>query len=265
VSGAEPKRDPAGFRTVALAVAWRSIHNFLANPAFLAPAIVFPLFFFIAFAGGLSAIGNVPGFDFPSGYTAFQFVFVLLQSAAFGGVFTGFGIARDFEIGFANRYLLAAANRNGIIAGYAIAALTRALITWTVLTTIALVAGMNVAGSPGELVGLYGLAILTNLTATLWAAGVAMRVRSIQGGPLMQFPVFLILFLAPVYVPLSLLSGWIHAVASVNPVTALLEAGRGFISGEPVVVALAFALAVTLPFLFAFWARRGLRRAETAG
>ena len=121
------------------------------------------------------------------------------------------------------------------------------------------------AAFPGELVGLYSLAILTNLTATLWAAGVAMRVRSIQGGPLMQFPVFLILFLAPVYVPLSLLSGWIHAVASVNPVTALLEAGRGFISGEPVVVALAFALAVTLPFLFAFWARRGLRRAETAG
>ena len=72
------------------------------------PALVFPLFFFVSFAGGLSAIGNVPGFDFPTGYTAFQFVFVLLQSAAFGGVFTGFGIARDFETGFARRYLLAA-------------------------------------------------------------------------------------------------------------------------------------------------------------
>ena len=58
----------------------------------------------------------MPGFDFPSGYTAFQFVFVLLQSAAFGGVFTGFGIARDFESGFARRLLLAAPNRIGIVA-----------------------------------------------------------------------------------------------------------------------------------------------------
>ena len=124
---------------------------------------------------------------------------------------------------------------------------------------------MEVGGSGVDLFGLFGLAVLTNLAATLWAAGVAMRVRSIQGGPLMQFPVFLILFLAPVYVPLSLLSGWIHAVASVNPVTALLEAGRGFISGEPVVVALAFAVAVTLPVLFALWARGGLKRAEAAG
>jgi ABC-2 type transport system permease protein len=255
---------PAGFFTIARAVAWRSVHNFLNNPAFLVPAIVFPLFFFVSFAGGLSAIANVPGFDYPAGYTAFQFVFVLLQSAAFGGVFTGFAMARDFEIGFAQRYLLAAANRGGIIAGYALAALTRAFFTWTVLTAIALVAGMNVYGEGIELVGLLGLAVLVNLTATLWAAGVATRVRSIQGGPLMQFPVFLILFLAPVYVPLSLLSGWIHAVASVNPVTVLLEAGRGFLAGDPTVIGLAFTVAVVLPVVFALWARGGLRRAEAA-
>jgi ABC-2 type transport system permease protein len=252
-------------RKIALAVAWRSIHNFLTNPAFLVPGIVFPLFFFTAFAGGLSAISGAPGFDFEGGYTAFQFVFVLLQSAAFGGVFTGFGIARDFETGFSRRYLLAATDRRGIVIGYAMAALVRALITWTILTTVALVAGMEVGGGGVEIVGLYGLAILVNLAATLWAAGVAMRVRSIQGGPLMQFPTFLVLFLAPVYVPLDLLSGWIHTVASLNPVTALLEAGRGFVSGDPTVVVLAFAVAIALPFLFGLWARGGLRRAEAAG
>jgi ABC-2 type transport system permease protein len=252
-------------RKIALAVAWRSIHNFLTNPAFLAPGILFPLFFFVAFAGGLSAIAEAPGFDFPSGYTAFQFVFVLLQSGALGGVFTGFGIARDFETGFARRYLLAATDRRGIVAGYALAALVRALITWTVLTVVALLAGMEVGGSGVDLFGLYALAILVNLAATMWAAGVAMRVRSIQGGPLMQFPVFLILFLAPVYVPLELLSGWIHAVASVNPVTALLEAGRGLISGDPTLILLAFGIAIGLGLVFAWWSRGGLRSAEAAG
>jgi ABC-2 type transport system permease protein len=256
---------PAGFGDVARAVAWRSIHNFLTNPAFLLPSVIFPLFFFASFAGGLNAIGNVPGFDFPSGYTAFQFVFVLLQSAAFGGVFTGFGIARDYETGFARRYMLAAANRNGIVAGYGVAALFRALVTWAILTIVALIAGMQIDGGGADLFGLFGLAVLVNLAATLWAAGVAMRVRSIQGGPLMQLPIFLILFLAPVYVPLELLSGWIHAVATVNPVTALLEAGRGFIAGDPTVVGLAFAIAIALPIVFALWSRGGLRSAEAAG
>jgi ABC-2 type transport system permease protein len=257
--------QPAGRSAVARAVAWRSIHNFLTNPAFLLPALMFPLFFFVSFAGGLAAIENVPGFDFPSGYTAFQFVFVLLQSAAFGGVFTGFAMARDFEIGFGRRYMLAASHRSGIVVGYALAALFRAFVTWTVLTTVALIAGMEVGGSAGEIVALYGLAVLVNLAATLWAAGVAMRVRSIQGGPLMQFPTFLILFLAPVYVPLDLLSGWIHTLASINPVTALLEAGRGFISCDPVLVAASFAIALALSALFALWARGGLRSAEAAG
>ena len=59
-----------------------------------------------------------------------------------------------------------------------------------------------------------------------------MRLRTMQAGPIMQMPVFLVLFFAPVYVPLSLLEGWIHAVAVVNPLTPVIEAGRGFISGE---------------------------------
>jgi ABC-2 type transport system permease protein len=260
---AEP-RTPSRI-DVARAVAWRSIHNFLTNPAFLVPSLMFPLFFFVSFAGGLAAIGEVPGFDFPSGYTAFQFVFVLLQSAAFGGVFTGFAMARDFESGFGRRYMLAAGHRSGIVIGYALAAIFRAFVTWTVLTAVALVAGMEVGGSGGEIIALYALGILVNIAATMWAAGVALRVRSIQGGPLMQFPVFLILFLAPVYVPLDLLSGWIHTVASINPVTAILEAGRGFISGDPVLIATSFAIALTLSTLFAIWARAGLRSAEAAG
>jgi ABC-2 type transport system permease protein len=253
------------FADVASAVAWRSIHRFLTKPQFLLPSLIFPLFFFVAFAGGLSNVSNVPGFDFPSGYTAFQFVFVLLQGSAFGGVFTGFSIAADFESGFARRMMLAAPNRLGILAGYAIAALTRAGIVGALLFAVALATGMQVHGDGVDLFGLLVLALLVNVTATMWAAGVAMRLRTIQAGPAMQMPVFVILFLAPVYVPLDLLSGWIEAVARVNPYTALVEGGRELISGGAVRVWLVYGVAVALLAGFAVWGVRGLRRAESAG
>jgi ABC-2 type transport system permease protein len=253
------------FRSVALAVAWRNLHNAFTNPAILLPSLLFPLFFFTAFAGGLSRIGDVPGFDFPGGYTAFQFVFVFLQSAAFGGVFTGFAIARDFESGFARRLLLAAPRRKGIVAGYALAAMVRWLFTAAVVTVVALLAGMEVGGSGVDLFGLVLLGLLLNLAAILWAGGVAMRARTVQAGPAMQVPIFLTLFLAPVYVPLDLLEGWIHAVATVNPATFFIEAGRGFIVGEPTEVLAAFGLVLALVAVFAFWALRGLRSAEAAG
>jgi ABC-2 type transport system permease protein len=250
---------------VARGVAWRTLHTVFTNPSLFIPSLVFPLFFFVAFAGGLSQVDNVPGFDFPYGYTAFQFVFVLLQSAAFGGVFTGFGIARDFETGFARRLLLAAPNRAGIVLGYAAAALIRWLVTAVLLTVVAFVAGMEIGGDGVDLAGLYTLALILNLAAVLWAAGVAMRLRTMQAGPIMQMPVFLVLFFAPVYVPLSLLQGWIHAVATVNPLTRVLEAGRSLLAGSPTEVGIAFAVAFALAAAFSLWALRGLRKAEAAG
>jgi ABC-2 type transport system permease protein len=254
-----------GIRPVALGVAWRVLHNVFTNPALLLPSLMFPLIFFIGFAGGLSRVRNVPGFDYPAGYTAFQFSFVLMQSAAMGGVFTGFGIARDFESGFARRLLLAASNRVGIVVGYAIAAVIRWGFTAAVVFTIALLSGMNVLGSGLDLVGLVMLAVIVSFAGTLWATGVAMRIRSIQAGPIMQLPIFLLLFLAPVFVPYELLRGWIHAAASVNPFTALLEAGRSLLAGQESGVALAYPLALGLVALFAVWAIRGLRSAERAG
>ncbi|HWE82178.1 MAG TPA: ABC transporter permease [Gaiellaceae bacterium] len=250
--------------SVAQGVAWRSLHNAFTNPSIILPSLLFPLFFFTAFAGGLSHLKDTPGFDFPDGYTAFQFVFVLLQSAAFGGVFTGFGIARDFEGGFGKRLLLAAPNRIGIVLGYAAAALVRWLVTIGLVTAVALIVGMKVGGGGVEIAGLYGLGAIVNFAAVLWATGVALRLRSMQAGPIMQMPVFLILFFAPVYVPLQLLKGWIHGIAVVNPLTRVVDAARSLIAGQPSGIAAAFLTAAILALLFALWAYRGLRKAETA-
>jgi ABC-2 type transport system permease protein len=250
---------------VARGVAWRSLHNVFTNPSLLIPQLAFPLFFFTAFAGGLSGVRHVPGFDFPQGYTAFQFVFVLCQSAAFGGVFTGFGLAHDFETGFVRRLLLAAPHRTGIVLGYAIAALVRWAVTAAFLTAVAFAVGMKVGGGGVDLPALYLLAAVVNIAAGLWACGVAMRLRTMQAFPVMQMPVFLALFFAPVYVPLHLLKGWIHDVAYVNPLTRVLEAGRGFIAGAPTETAAAYGAAAGLAVLFAIWALRGLRKAEAAG
>jgi len=252
-------------RSVALGVAWRGLHNFLRNPSLVLPAVMFPLFFFAAFAGGLSNVANVPGFDFPEGYTTFQFVFVLLQASAFGGVFTGFAIARDFESGVGRRMLLAAPNRRALLVGYMLVALGRAVFICSLLTVLGLAVGVHFAGGVADIAAMYVLALGLTLVTVLWAAGIALRFRSLQAAPLMQTPVFLIIFIAPVYVPLDLLSGWVHAAATVNPITAILTAARDLIAGVPADAALAFGVSLALLAFFGAWALRGLGRAEAAG
>lgn len=248
--------------SVATAIARRQLRHAFFNPALAIPSIVFPVFFLVAFAGGLQKVGDVPGFTFESGYTAFQFVFVFLQSSAFSGIFTGFGVASDWESGFARRILLGAPHRTGLLLGYAFAAAVRWLASVTIIWVGALVAGMQVGGGAVDLFGMVALGLLLNVAATLWGIGLAMRAKSLQAGPAMQVPVFVLLFLAPVYVPLGLLEGWIHSVASWNPLTAVMNGARGFIDGHPHHTALAFASVAGLAALLLVWGLTGLRRAE---
>jgi ABC-type multidrug transport system permease subunit len=252
------------FWSAARAVGGRNLRIFLTNPAFAVPALMFPLFFFTAFAGGLSRVDQIPGFEYEAGYTTFVYGFVLLQAATFGGIFTGFAVARDFESGFSRRLLLAAQRRGGIVAGYWLAALGRAVFTIAVITVVALIAGLDVDGAGVDLVGLYTLVAVVNLAAVLFGTGVAMRLRTMQAGPAMQVPAFLILFLAPVWVPYDLLGGWVHAAASFNPATLVLEAGRGFLAGDPTKVLPAFAVTLLLVAVTMLWARGGLHSAERA-
>jgi ABC-2 type transport system permease protein len=252
------------FSSVARAVGWRNVHNWFTNPALLIPSLMFPLFFFTAFAGGLSRVQSIPGFDYEAGYTTWIYGFVLLQASTFGGVFTGFSVARDFESGFARRLMLGATHRSGIIAGYWLSALTRSITTITVITIVALLTGLELDGGGIDLVGLYSLALLMNAFAMLFGTGVAMRLRTMQAGPLIQTPAFLLLFLAPVWVPYDLLTGWVQAAASVNPITLVIDTERGFLVGDPTKVLPAFLVVLLLISVSLLWARGGLHSAERA-
>jgi ABC-type multidrug transport system permease subunit len=92
-----------------------------------------------------------------------------------------------------------------------------------------------------------------------------MFLRTEQAGALIQMPVFVVLFLAPVFVPLHLLTGWIHAVARLNPATAVIDAGRSLLAGTPASVGLAFGVLAGAAVVLAVFARRGLASAERAG
>ena len=247
---------------VALAIARRNLRHAFTNPALLLPSVLFPLIFLVSFAGGLSSVDDVPGFGFRSGYTSFQFVFVYLQSASFGGLFTGIAIAADFESRFIRRLFVAAPKRSGIILGYLLSGAVRFAFTTTLVTVVGLLAGMEVDGSASQFLGLVTLGFLLNAAATLFSCGFSLRAQSMQAAPAMQIPTFMLLMTTPVYVPRDLLAGWIETASAINPATAIVEAGRSLMAGDPFHVGLAFVAVAGLAALMLLFAARGLRKAE---
>jgi ABC-2 type transport system permease protein len=247
--------------SITFGVAQQSARKLLKTPPKTLPPILLPLFFFAAFTGALSAVGDTKGFGYFN-FTAFQFVFVLYMAAMFVGVFTAFDIATDYESGLGSRLMLAAPRRMAIVSGYLLVAVGRALLTIAVVWATALATGMPVRGGALEIAGLVALALLLNIATTLYGAGIALRFQSTASGVLVLIPVFMVLFLTPVFTPRDKLASWLQTAAGVNPLTPPMEAGRGFLADDPVSVGLAFAIAGGLVIAFWLWAVRGMRKAE---
>jgi ABC-2 type transport system permease protein len=247
--------------SVALAIARRSAQKLRKGAAFALTPLLIPLFFFAAFTGALTSLGDAPGFDYYD-FTAFEFVFVLYQATMYVGIFASFEIARDYQTGIGRRLMSAAPNRMAIVVGYGISALGRGVIAVAVVWAVALITGMPVRGDAAQIAAIVALALLLNVATTLYGAGIALRFRSTAAGALVLIPVFMAMFLAPVFTPRDQLSDWLEVAASVNPLTPMLEAGRGFLANDPVSVGVSFAAGLGLVIVFAAWAASGMRKAE---
>jgi ABC-type multidrug transport system permease subunit len=247
------------------AVARRRVRTAIADPAYMVPPLLLPLMFFAAFAGGLSKLGETPDFTYPD-YTAFVWVFVFFMGASFVAVFTGFTMVADFESGFARRLMLAAPQRISVVLGFVLGSLAQAVVSAVILFVIGLVAGMDIDASPLQLLAILVLALLWNIALMLFVSGVGLRLQKVQTGSLMMImPVFVILFVAPVYLPREQLTGWLGPAADHNPLSALFEASRGLLVGQPEQVGVAFASVGALILAFLVWAILGVRRFERGG
>lgn len=209
---------------VSTGLAWRSLLLVRRMPSVFLPALIMPLFILIATAGAFRGISELPQFAEHS-YLAFTIPLATVMGAGFAGINAGMTMARDIEGGFVDRLVVSPAPRITLIAGPLMAAAVRSMFTTTVVLTAGLIGGVGLPGAP-ETIALYLLAMGFSAATACWAMGVALRARTIQAAPLMQVVVFLSVFTSVAYAPREVLTGWLHSVANVNPVTYLLEAAR---------------------------------------
>jgi ABC-2 type transport system permease protein len=213
------------------AVAGRSLMLIPRVPSTFIPSLVMPVFLTIAIAGAFSGLVRLPGF--PARQMLDWVVpFTCVQGAAFAGITTGMGVARDLESGFFDRFLLAPVPRAALLAGPLAASVARSFFAVALTLLVGIIGGVDFYG------GFLGVAVLivasmgVALIAGEWATALALKFKTMQVAPLMQTAVFLAFFLSTAQMPLHLLTGWLHTVARFNPFTNILELARQGFLGE---------------------------------
>jgi ABC-type multidrug transport system permease subunit len=238
----------------------RALNEITRVPGAAIPGVLAPSIFFLGFTGVFGSLTLLPGFTTDK-YQSFLIPVSLLQGAAFTGAATGVNLARDIEQGWFDRLLASPAPRPVLLAGLVLSAGLRSLLPATVLLVVGLAFGAHWPGLLGLLIALVlvmGMAVV----AATWGTSLAFKFRTQSAAPVMQVGMFLAVLTTTAYAPLDLLTGWLHTVAEINPVTQVVEAVRqGFVGpvtwGDtwPGFLTL-FALAAVL----SYFALRGMRR-----
>jgi ABC-2 type transport system permease protein len=193
----------ANLATIAALMA-RAKNELLRVPGAAIPGVLAPTIFFLGLNGVFGALTQLKGFTTGS-YESYIVPVSMLQGAGFTGAAAGVNLARD------------------------IAASARALIPATFVMCVALLLGAGFPGIDGLLVTYFMVAAMAAVAAC-WASMLALRFKSQSAAPLMQAGMMALILTTTAYAPLALLQGWLYNIASVNPVTDVLEAARqGFV------------------------------------
>ncbi|MFI6708873.1 ABC transporter permease [Nonomuraea sp. NPDC050478] len=225
---------------VTLAAIGRSTRMILRSPALLIAPLAQSLFFLVVYAGQLGAVGGgyLPGGSF----IAFLLPLILLTGAATSAGAAGKLLLSDITSGYLDRLRLAHGSTGPFLSGMVVAALVGVAIQATVTVAGAALIGFR----PGDWAGLGGM-ILVLITLSLGIAllsiAVAIRTGSSAGTGLVPLAVFGLSFFTGFFAPVDELSPWMRTVATVNPLSYVIDTARQLESGSAL-TALPVALTV---------------------
>ena len=231
-------------------LARRSVVRTARQPANVIFPLVFPLLLLAVNAGGLKAATQLPGFPTNS-FVAFALAIPFIQGALFATMNAGTDLARDIQTGFLNRLSLTPMRGVALLAGQLGGIVTMGLIQALVYLSVGLAVGVRLASGFGGALVLLAFAVLISIGFGALGAFAALRTGS---GEAVQclFPAFFVfLFLSSMNLPRNLIEiDWFRFVATVNPVSYLIECIRSLIivgwDGEALALGFGVALAITV-------------------
>lgn len=224
---------PPGTLRVAAALTRRNLVAIRRLPSTFIPILAMPVFFTIAFSGQFRGVTAMPGFG-TDNILSWYVPMAVMMGSAFAGVGTAQSVATEIEAGFIDRLLLTPAPRIALVLGGIGAGLVRSTVAFALVMVVGTVGGVDVPGGALGLGALWFTGMGVSAASTLWGLGVVYRIQSQNAGPVMQVGMFVTLFFSTAQVPLGVMTGWLHVVARINPMSNVLRLARaGFVDTAP--------------------------------
>ena len=189
--------------------------------------VIFLLLFNFVFGG---AVTSGSGSDVE--YINFLLPGILAQTALFGAIQTGVGLAEDLNKGVIDRLRSLPIARYAVLAGRTLADSVRNIIVLSLMSIVGFILGFRF--TEGLLLFLCGIGlVLLFAYAFSWVSAViGLTLRDSETAQVAGFLwVFPLVFASAVFVPVETMPSWLQVFARNQPVTQVVEAVRHLTQG----------------------------------
>jgi ABC-2 type transport system permease protein len=203
----------------------RSLVTISRTPEALLPPIAISVFFLVIYN---STLGKAAGFipNIGNSYLGFILPLSIVSSSLSGSGIAAQNLVRDIENGYFDKVLLTPISRAALIFGPILAGALILGLQSSIVIGIGLLMGLQSATGWLGILAVIGLGVLLGMGFSGFTVSAALgtgNAAATQGASFVFFP---LTFLAPTFVPLALLDGWLKIAATLNPITYVLEAMR---------------------------------------
>jgi ABC-2 type transport system permease protein len=216
----------AGFVADLLSVAGRAVRRLPREPESIIPALIVPVFFYVVNVAALGSVAEESGAV--GDFKAFQLPVAIIFAVT--GISQANALVTDIQDGYFDRLLMTPIRRVALLFGLMVADLVLVMALTLPVLALGFAYGVRFeTGVPGVLAFIV-LSGAWGVVFTGFPYAIALKTGN-PGAVASSFILFFpFAFLTTSFLPKDALSGWLAAIATVNPVTYLLQGLRSLIT-----------------------------------
>lgn len=216
--------------------------------------IAFMLLFVFVFGGAIEA-----GTD---NYVNYLLPGILLMAIASGIAYTAYRLFLDMQRGIFERFHSMPIARSTVLWGHVLTSVVSNGLSVVIIILAALIIGFRSSAGVLSWLAVAGILVLYTLALTWIAVIAGLSANSVDGASAFSYPILFLPFISSAFVPTASMPGPVRAFAENQPVTAIVNAMRALLAGQPVGndIWVALAWCVGIMFVAYIFAMRVYRR-----
>ena len=212
----------------------RELRHTIRNPGTLLMSVLLPGVLLLLLNFGFGGAIHTATHSDAGRYIDYLMPGIMMMGACYAVSATAVAVATDSSEGIIDRFRTMAIARSALLAGHVLGSLLRSLLGTALVVLLALAVGFRPTTDPTRGLAVAGLAALLLLAIGLLATAIGLATGNPTGAASAAAIFQILPFLSGAFVPTETMPGWLQAFAANQPMTHIVAALRGLLTGTPV-------------------------------